>query len=107
MGQVLLLSPVFNMFMILVLFLSMKAVNGGSSTVPAMFVFGDSLVDDGNNNYMTSSLAKANYYPYGLDFYQGATGRFTNGKTVIDLLCKFNHQMNRSFYYLAIYSRID
>lgn len=80
-------------FVILVILLFMKSADGGSN-IPAMFVFGDSLVDDGNNNYMTTSLAKANYYPYGIDFYQGATGRFTNGKTVVDLLCKLNHRSN-------------
>ncbi|KAL5820105.1 hypothetical protein ACOSQ4_023947 [Xanthoceras sorbifolium] len=53
---------------------------------PAMFVFGDSLTDSGNNNYLIS-LAKANYVPYGIDFYQGRpTGRFSNGKTIIDFL---------------------
>ncbi|OWM69442.1 hypothetical protein CDL15_Pgr013903 [Punica granatum] len=50
-----------------------------------MFVFGDSLVDDGNNNYL-SSLAKANYLPYGVDFFGGPSGRFCNGKTIIDFL---------------------
>ncbi|KAG9137376.1 hypothetical protein Leryth_017708 [Lithospermum erythrorhizon] len=55
-------------------------------TVPAMFVFGDSLVDNGNNNDL-NSFAKANYYPYGIDF-RGPTGRFSNGETVIDLLAK-------------------
>ncbi|GAA0163623.1 lipase [Lithospermum erythrorhizon] len=54
--------------------------------VPAMFVFGDSLVDNGNNNDL-NSFAKANYYPYGIDF-RGPTGRFSNGETVIDLLAK-------------------
>ncbi|XP_054804850.1 GDSL esterase/lipase At5g08460-like [Prosopis cineraria] len=52
---------------------------------PAMFVFGDSLVDNGNNNYL-NSLAKANYVPYGIDFPSGPSGRFSNGKTLIDLL---------------------
>ncbi|KAG0499802.1 hypothetical protein HPP92_004493 [Vanilla planifolia] len=53
----------------------------------SMFVFGDSLVDDGNNNLL-DSIAKANYYPYGIDFSQGATGRFSDGKTTIDdVLC--------------------
>lgn len=52
---------------------------------PAMFVMGDSLVDNGNNNGL-SSLAKSNYPPYGIDFQGGSTGRFTNGKTIIDLL---------------------
>ena len=52
-------------------------------TVPAMFVFGDSLIDNGNNNNL-ASLAKANYYPYGIDFRGGATGRFSNGYTMVD-----------------------
>ncbi|XXG58774.1 hypothetical protein AAC387_Pa04g0996 [Persea americana] len=52
----------------------------GSYQVPAIFVYGDSLVDNGNNNNLYS-LAKANYFPYGIDFYQGPSGRFSNGKT--------------------------
>ncbi|XP_057539922.1 GDSL esterase/lipase At5g08460-like [Amaranthus tricolor] len=53
----------------------------------AMYVYGDSLVDNGNNNYLNAQ-AKANFLPYGIDFYQGPTGRFTNGKTIIDFLCE-------------------
>lgn len=56
---------------------------------PAMFVFGDSLVDCGNNNYL-SSLARSDYLPYGIDFYAGPTGRFSNGKTIIDFLGNFS-----------------
>ncbi|KAG8085627.1 hypothetical protein GUJ93_ZPchr0010g7667 [Zizania palustris] len=56
---------------------------GGGASVPAMFVFGDSLTDNGNNNDMTS-LAKANYLPYGIDFAGGPTGRFSNGYTMVD-----------------------
>jgi len=54
----------------------------------AMFVFGDSLVDNGNNNRLYS-FAKANYMPYGIDFpgdHPTPTGRFSNGKTIIDFL---------------------
>ncbi|CDP15726.1 unnamed protein product [Coffea canephora] len=52
----------------------------------AMFVFGDSLIDPGNNNDL-NSLAKANYAPYGVDFNGGVpTGRFCNGKTIVDYL---------------------
>lgn len=51
--------------------------------MPAMFVFGDSLIDNGNNNDLPS-LAKANYYPYGIDFSNGPTGRFSNGYTIVD-----------------------
>ncbi|KAF6135261.1 hypothetical protein GIB67_033595 [Kingdonia uniflora] len=50
-----------------------------------MFVFGDSIVDNGNNNYL-DSFAKSNYLPYGIDFYRGPTGRFCNGRTIIDFL---------------------
>ncbi|XP_008237341.1 PREDICTED: GDSL esterase/lipase At4g16230-like [Prunus mume] len=50
-----------------------------------MFVFGSSLVDNGNNNFF-ESRAKADYLPYGIDFPNGPSGRFTNGKNVVDLL---------------------
>ncbi|ONK55694.1 uncharacterized protein A4U43_C10F50 [Asparagus officinalis] len=62
----------------------MSSVIGGAE-VPAMFVFGDSLVDPGNNNNLTT-LAKANYKPNGVDFPEGVTGRFCNGGTVADHL---------------------
>jgi hypothetical protein len=54
----------------------------------AVFVFGDSLVDNGNNNKL-HSIAKANYMPYGIDFpgdHPSPTGRFSNGKTIVDFL---------------------
>ncbi|KAK2980912.1 hypothetical protein RJ640_013414 [Escallonia rubra] len=51
-----------------------------------MFVFGSSLVDNGNNNYLKDTMAKADFVPYGMDFPLGPSGRFTNGKNVIDLL---------------------
>ncbi|KAI9114322.1 hypothetical protein K1719_014550 [Acacia pycnantha] len=73
---------------LLLIFVSRNVVLGASPSpplFPAMFVFGDSLVDNGNNNYL-NSLAKANYVPYGVDFPSGPTGRFSNGKTLIDLL---------------------
>lgn len=57
---------------------------------PAMFIFGDSLVDSGNNNYISLSLAKADILPNGIDFPTGtATGRFCNGRTSFDILSKF------------------
>lgn len=53
---------------------------------PAMFIFGDSLVDNGNNNFLTS-LARADYPPNGIDFGSGwPTGRFCNGRTVSDYI---------------------
>lgn len=54
--------------------------------VPCYFIFGDSLVDNGNNNQLRS-LARADYLPYGIDF-GGPTGRFSNGKTTVDVVGK-------------------
>ncbi|KAH6775140.1 GDSL-like Lipase/Acylhydrolase superfamily protein [Perilla frutescens var. hirtella] len=59
----------------------------GRALVPAMFVFGDSLIDNGNNNDLPS-LAKANYFPYGIDFNGGPTGRFSNGYTMVDTIAE-------------------
>nr|GMD72735.1 GDSL esterase/lipase At1g71691-like [Ipomoea batatas] len=53
--------------------------------VPAMFIFGDSLIDSGNNNNLLT-LAKANYPPYGIDFTLGPNGRFSNGYTIVDAI---------------------
>ncbi|KZV24983.1 GDSL esterase/lipase [Dorcoceras hygrometricum] len=54
----------------------------------ASFIFGDSLVDAGNNNYM-QTLSKANINPNGIDFKPSGgnpTGRYTNGRTIGDLV---------------------
>ncbi|PSS02976.1 GDSL esterase/lipase [Actinidia chinensis var. chinensis] len=55
--------------------------------VPCYFIFGDSLVDNGNNNLLQSA-AKSNYPPYGIDFPEGPTGRFTNGRTAVDVIAQ-------------------
>lgn len=54
--------------------------------VKAVFAFGDSIVDQGNNNHIITP-AKCNFPPYGKDFNGGTpTGRFCNGKTPPDIL---------------------
>ncbi|XP_024993990.1 GDSL esterase/lipase At4g16230-like [Cynara cardunculus var. scolymus] len=55
-----------------------------SHNFSAIFIFGDSLADVGNNNYIRT-IAKANFKPIGIDFGK-PTGRFTNGRTVDDIL---------------------
>ncbi|KAI4976026.1 hypothetical protein ZWY2020_049633 [Hordeum vulgare] len=51
------------------------------------FIFGDSLSDVGNNNYLTKSLARAALPWYGIDFGSGMpNGRFCNGRTVADII---------------------
>ncbi|KAK9110857.1 hypothetical protein Sjap_018917 [Stephania japonica] len=68
-----------------VVIIGMVECSSGAPLVPAMFAFGDSIIDCGNNNYL-SSIAKANYLPYGIDFNGWPSGRFTNSRTIIDLL---------------------
>ncbi|OVA19457.1 Lipase [Macleaya cordata] len=56
----------------------------GQPLVPALYIFGDSVVDVGNNNNL-STLVKANFLPYGRDFItHSPTGRFCNGKLATD-----------------------
>ena len=62
------------------------SVSGADAVPPAAFVFGDSLVDAGNNNYLVT-LSRANYPPNGIDFDgHRSTGRYTNGRTIVDIL---------------------
>lgn len=52
----------------------------------AFFIFGDSLVDNGNNNYL-ATLARADAPPYGVDYpTHSPTGRFSNGFNLPDLI---------------------
>ncbi|KAJ6886127.1 hypothetical protein NC651_026721 [Populus alba x Populus x berolinensis] len=71
----------------LVLSIVLKSIHDvdGKSDVPCFFIFGDSLVDSGNNNHLKNK-GKVNYLPYGIDFPDGPTGRFNNGRTVPDVL---------------------
>ncbi|OMO75440.1 Lipase, GDSL [Corchorus olitorius] len=59
-----------------------------NESVPAVFFFGDSIVDAGMNNDL-STLVKCNFPPYGQDFDGGVpTGRFCNGKVPSDLIAE-------------------
>ncbi|XP_020257242.1 GDSL esterase/lipase At5g22810-like [Asparagus officinalis] len=67
-----------------VLVLGLLGVSEGQGLVPGVFIFGDSVVDVGNNNHLYT-LVKANFPPYGRDFNSHSpTGRFCNGKLATD-----------------------
>ncbi|KAJ1258887.1 hypothetical protein BS78_10G110400 [Paspalum vaginatum] len=76
--------------------LALASVAGAASTpaaaattnkTPVIYIFGDSMSDVGNNNYLLLSLAKCNYPWYGIDYKSGfPTGRFTNGRTIGDIM---------------------
>ena len=53
--------------------------------VKALVGFGDSYIDGGNNKFIQGSTISATYPPYGIDFIP-SSGRFTDGKTMIEVL---------------------
>lgn len=59
-----------------------------TTTTKAFFIFGDSTVDSGNNNYInTIPENKADYKPYGQNgFFQEPTGRFSDGRVIVDFI---------------------
>ncbi|KAJ4917438.1 GDSL esterase/lipase [Raphanus sativus] len=65
-----------------------KSKQGKNATIPALIVFGDSIMDTGNNNRLPT-LLKCNFPPYGKDFPGGlATGRFSDGRVPSDLIAE-------------------
>ncbi|KAC9625047.1 hypothetical protein E3N88_45527 [Mikania micrantha] len=73
----------------LLLCIVMLFSGGLYQSVPAAYIFGDSLVDVGNNNHLPLSRIKANFPHNGIDFPTGKpTGRFSNGKNAADFLAE-------------------
>lgn len=65
----------------------------------ALFVFGDSVFDPGNNNYInTTTEFLANWRPYGESFFNYPTGRFCDGRLIPDFIGKY--------YYMVFWSII-
>ncbi|PSS30778.1 GDSL esterase/lipase [Actinidia chinensis var. chinensis] len=82
----------------LVMFMVVNFAEGGDDLdAGASFIFGDSLVDAGNNNYLPT-LSRANIKPNGIDFKASGgnpTGRYTNGRTIGDIV---GEELGQSHY---------
>jgi hypothetical protein len=63
---------------------SLLTVVDAVKSVPAYFVFGDSVLDVGENNYVPNAEYHANFPPYGETFFHRPTGRFSNGRNLGD-----------------------
>lgn len=80
-----------NFFSLLLLLVNLSFhgnIAAQNAKLAASFIFGDSLVDAGNNNYL-STFSKADVPPNGIDFKASGgnpTGRFTNGRTISDIV---------------------
>lgn len=56
----------------------------------SLFIFGDSLFDPGNNNYInTSTSFQANFSPYGETFFKYPTGRCSDGRLIPDFIAEY------------------
>jgi hypothetical protein len=83
-------------FILVIIVLTIVNIINGEPIVPALFIFGDSVVDVGNNNNILTGI-KSNFFPYGRDFVDHfPTGRFSNGKLVVDLACMFPFSFKKS-----------
>ncbi|CAL9017673.1 unnamed protein product [Prunus brigantina] len=81
--------PITFFFFFFFTFFSVFITLSKAQMVPAIYVFGDSLADVGNNNYLKISLLKSNFPHNGVDFpNKKATGRFGNGKNSADFLAE-------------------
>lgn len=84
-------SPLITLFSLATILIPLHYANAlnlpNNETVPALIVFGDSVVDTGNNNYINTNV-KSNFLPYGKDFGAGnqPTGRFSNGLVLSDII---------------------
>ncbi|XP_042475076.1 GDSL esterase/lipase At2g40250-like [Macadamia integrifolia] len=80
-------TPLF-FFLFFTLFLSYSSLVASQNhhNITAVFSFGDSTLDPGNNDRL-ATVMRSDHPPYGRDFARGvATGRFSNGKLVTDMI---------------------
>ncbi|KAL5845718.1 hypothetical protein ACOSQ3_009242 [Xanthoceras sorbifolium] len=87
-------------WMIFGLVLAMLSIAPLAAEARAFFVFGDSLVDSGNNNYLATT-ARADAPPYGIDYPTHLpTGRFSNGLNIPDIISEQIGQTHPPLPYL-------
>ncbi|CAK7338951.1 unnamed protein product [Dovyalis caffra] len=55
----------------------------------ALFIFGDSLYDAGNNKYIKDSPIFADFWPYGETFFKHPTGRPCDGRLIPDFIAEY------------------
>ncbi|KAI5422276.1 hypothetical protein KIW84_045658, partial [Lathyrus oleraceus] len=87
-------STFFHVFLIIALVsqtqtLGTKADSRSKKFIP-LFIFGDSFLDAGNNNYInTTTYDQANFLPYGETYFKFPTGRFSDGRLISDFIAEY------------------
>ena len=78
--------PIFGFILVLGVF-----VTRSEARPRPFFVFGDSLVDNGNNNYLLTT-ARADSPPYEIDYpTPKSISRFSNVFNILDLISQFTN----------------
>lgn len=81
-------APMEIKLLLILLLLTVSFVSVASHNVPALFTFGDSIFDAGNNHFNRNCSVQADFPPYGRSFFHHPSGRFTDGRIVVDFICK-------------------
>ncbi|XP_023763980.1 GDSL lipase isoform X1 [Lactuca sativa] len=78
------------LYLLLLLLTGFQNSQGHFNRHVAFFIFGDSLFDSGNNNYIkTTPEFQANFWPYGESYFDPPSGRFSNGRLIPDFIAEF------------------
>lgn len=97
------LSSLFLTFFLHILLISRTRSEHSRRKHVALFIFGDSFLDAGNNNYInTTILDQANFWPYGETFFKFPTGRFSDGRLISDFIGKICKSLCLCLYLLYI-----
>ncbi|KAL7618545.1 hypothetical protein Lser_V15G01508 [Lactuca serriola] len=82
--------PFLLCFFFIFFLLASRSIESQKHAAAALFVFGDSFFDPGNNNYInTTTLDQSNFPPYGETFFRFPTGRFSDGRIIPDFILKY------------------
>ncbi|KAI3426646.1 Lipase_GDSL domain-containing protein [Psidium guajava] len=88
-------SSFFNLSLPLLLLLLLLATTTSDcraepDRLASLFAFGDSFLDAGNNNYInTTTLDRADFWPYGETYFKLPTGRFSDGRLISDFIAEY------------------
>ncbi|KAG7992190.1 hypothetical protein I3843_02G114900 [Carya illinoinensis] len=56
----------------------------------ALFIFGESMIDAGNNNYInTTTVLQSNIWPYGESYFKYPSGRASDGRLIPDFIAEY------------------
>lgn len=84
------MASLYSLLCVATILLSSARCNNGEPSVPqhkALFVFGDSLFDPGNNQYLTNGIKpQTSNWPYGETYFNYPTGRFSDGRILPDFI---------------------